>query len=45
MRLGVIGNRDYPDLGSVLKRLLAMAPALGVDMHLEANLMEFARRP
>ena len=43
IRLGVIGNRDYPDLGSVLKRLLAMAPDLGVDMHLEANLMEFAR--
>ena len=43
IRLGVIGNRDYPDLVSVLKRLLAMAPALGVDMHLEANLKEFAK--
>ena len=43
IRLGVIGNRDYPDLGNVLKRLLAMAPALGVDMHLEANLKEFAQ--
>ncbi len=42
LRLGVIGNRDYPDLVGVLRRLLAMAPSLGVDMHLEANLKEFA---
>jgi NAD+ kinase len=41
IRLGIIGNRDYPDLGRVLERLLAMAPALGVEMHLEANLKEF----
>jgi NAD+ kinase len=42
IRLGVIGNRDYPDLGGMLKRLLAMAPTLGVDMRLEATLKELA---
>jgi NAD+ kinase len=42
IRLGIIGNRDYPDLERVLERLLAMAPALGIEMHLEANLKEFA---
>jgi NAD+ kinase len=43
LRLGVVGNRDYPDLVGVLQRLLAVAPSIGVDMHLEANLKEFAR--
>jgi len=38
IRLGVIGNRDYPDLGSVLQGLLATASALGVEMHVETNL-------
>ena len=42
IRLGVIGNRDYPDLAGVLQRLLSMASALGVDMHLEANLKDLA---
>ena len=42
IRLGVIGNRDYPDLAGVLQRLLSMASALGVEMHLEANLKDLA---
>jgi len=42
MRLGVIGNRDYPDLGSLLRRLLSLAPELGVDMLLEATLRDLA---
>ena len=42
IRLGVIGNRDYPDLAGVLQRLLSMASALGVDIHLEANLKDLA---
>jgi NAD+ kinase len=43
IRLGVIGNRDYPDLAGVLQRLLTMATSLGVEMSLEANLRELAR--
>ena len=43
IRLGIIGNRDYPDLGRVLERLLGMAPALGVEMHVEENLRDFAQ--
>lgn len=42
IRLGVIGNRDYPDLGGLLKRLLSVAPSLGVAMHLEATLKDLA---
>jgi NAD+ kinase len=42
IRLGVIGNRDYPDLGGVLQRLLATAPALGVDLRLESTLRDVA---
>jgi NAD+ kinase len=42
IRLGVIGNRDYPDLAGVLQRLLSMASSLGVDVHLEANLKDLA---
>lgn len=42
IRLGVIGNRDYPDLTSVLKRLLAMAESLGVEARLEGTLEELA---
>jgi NAD+ kinase len=41
IRLGVIGNRDYPDLERVLQRLLAIAASLGVDVHLEATLRDF----
>lgn len=43
IRLGIIGNRDYPDLGRVLQRLLAMGPAIGADMRLEATLQDLAR--
>jgi NAD+ kinase len=42
IRLGIIGNRDYPDLGRVLQRLLSMAPALGADMRLETTLKDLA---
>lgn len=42
IRLGVIGNRDYPDLAGVLQRLLAMAASSGVELHLEANLRAVA---
>lgn len=45
IRLGVIGNRDYPDLAGVLQRLLSMASSLGVDLHLEANLKDLAGEP
>ena len=40
IRLGVIGNRDYPDLEGVLQRLIALAQSLGVEMHLEATLKD-----
>ena len=40
IRLGVIGNRDYPDLGSVLRGLLSLAPSLGVELRLEGNLRD-----
>ena len=43
IRLGVIGNRDYPDLGGVLQRVLALAPALGVEFRLEGTLHDLAR--
>ena len=42
IRLGVIGNRDYPDLDRVLQRLLALGASLGVDLHLEATLKDLA---
>lgn len=42
IRLGVIGNRDYPDLANVLQRLLGMASSLGVDMRLESTLRDLA---
>ena len=42
IRLGVIGNRDYPDLARVLQRLLSLGESLGVDMHLEATLRDLA---
>ena len=45
IRLGVIGNRDYPDLASVLQRLLAMTASLGVDTHLEGTLRDLATGP
>jgi NAD+ kinase len=42
IRLGVIGNRDYPDLARVLQRLLSLGASLGIDMHLEATLRDLA---
>ena len=42
IRLGVIGNRDYPDLSTVLKRMLSLAESLGIDIHLEASLKDLA---
>ena len=42
IRLGVIGNRDYPDLARVLQRILSLGESLGVDMHLEATLHDLA---
>ena len=42
IRLGVIGNRDYPDLARVLQRILSLGESLGVDMHLEATLKDLA---
>jgi NAD+ kinase len=42
IRLGVIGNRDYPDLAGVLQRLLSMAASLGVDTFLETTLQDLA---
>ena len=42
IRLGVIGNRDYPDLGAVLQGLLSLAPSLGVELRLEGNLRDLA---
>lgn len=40
IRLGVVGNPDYPGLGGVLERLLAVASALEVDVRLEASLAD-----
>jgi NAD+ kinase len=42
IRLGVIGNRDYPDLAGVLQQLLRLASELGVDMRLESTLRDLA---
>jgi NAD+ kinase len=42
IRLGVIGNRDYPDLARVLHRILSLGASLGVEIHLEATLRDLA---
>ena len=42
IRLGVIGNRDYPDLARVLQRILSLGSTLGIEMHLEATLRDLA---
>jgi NAD+ kinase len=42
IRLGVIGNRDYPDLAGVLQQLLRLASELGVDLRLESTLRDLA---
>ena len=42
IRLGVIGNRDYPDLANVLQQLLKLATELGVDLRLESTLRDLS---
>jgi NAD+ kinase len=42
IRLGVIGNRDYPDLARVLQRILSLGESLGIDIHLEGTLGDLA---
>lgn len=42
IRLGVIGNRDYPDLAGVLQKLLTLASELGADLRLESTLRDLA---
>jgi NAD+ kinase len=42
IRLGVIGNRDYPDLAGVLQQLLRLASERGVDLRLESTLRDLA---
>lgn len=42
MRLGVVGNREYPGLDGVLRRLLALAPDVGLDLRYEAPLLGLA---
>lgn len=42
IRLGVIGNRDYPDLGGVLQKLLRLAPEVGAELRLESTLRDLA---
>ena len=38
MRVGVIGNPEYPGLEAVLERLQRAAPSLGLEVHSEAQL-------
>ncbi len=38
MRLGVVGNRGYPELGSFLDRLLKVAPEAGAELAFEPDL-------
>lgn len=40
MRLGVVGNKGYPELGSFLRRLASVAPGLGVTLVYEPALHE-----
>lgn len=41
IRLGVIGNRDYPGLGGVLERLVALSTTLELDLHFEPTLRDY----
>jgi NAD+ kinase len=43
IRLGVIGNRDYPGLEAMLDRLVAMAPSIDVEVRFEPSLAGVAR--
>lgn len=38
MRVGVIGNPEYPGLAAVMERLQRAAPGLGLEVHSEAQL-------
>ncbi|MEO7083936.1 MAG: NAD(+)/NADH kinase, partial [Gemmatimonadaceae bacterium] len=40
IRLGVIGHFGYPDLPAVLRSIRELAPALGLELHLERELQE-----
>jgi len=42
IRLGVVGNREYPGLDSVLQRLTAAAPNLDLDLRFESQLVGVA---
>jgi NAD+ kinase len=42
IRLGVIGNRDYPDLARVLRQLVKLASEVGADLRLESTLRDLA---
>jgi NAD+ kinase len=44
MRIGVVGNRGYPELASFLDRLLHVAPAAGVTLVFEGDLHELVPR-
>ncbi|MGQ0649073.1 MAG: NAD(+)/NADH kinase [Gemmatimonadaceae bacterium] len=44
MRIGVVGNRDYPELASFLDRLQDVAPSAGVTLIFEADLYELLPR-
>ena len=40
MNVGVVGNANYRDLGTVLAQLAAAAPKLGVTYHTEPDLLK-----
>ncbi|HWZ28171.1 MAG TPA: NAD(+)/NADH kinase, partial [Gemmatimonadales bacterium] len=40
MNLGVVGNANYRDLGTVLAQLAQAAPKLGVTFHAEPDLLK-----
>jgi NAD+ kinase len=42
IRLGVVGHRGYDGLAEVLRCLLRVAPALGIEPHFESDLHEIA---
>ena len=38
MKVGVVGNTNYPDLNTILRRLAALAPAHGLSLSTEPDL-------
>jgi hypothetical protein len=44
IRVGVIGNRDYPGLDGVVQRLESLAPVLDLDLCYEAPLADLIGR-